>query len=235
MKKFLKFVKSTSLVLMVVIAFLGPFLIQLHWGYVYELALHITPGDHSSWLNFWGSYLGIIISVAMAFIVVKMESNQSKKLAMMNSINEINISDLREVKSLLNKYPYSGEVPEIFQMKDYLNIGVIDTDVERIKKKLIYSGTSDSSIAEYAPRKIWSISKTMMPGLYERIEPRANILCEKLDVLSEFTIEEFKKYTDEYQILLEEKILLATQKSMTKKGIILKKNGFPVVIDILMR
>lgn len=81
MKKFWEFVKWVLIVLLAVSAFLVPFLIQLHWSYPYKLALEVTPGNHSSWLGFWGSYLGVlpsgVIAAAVAGYQIKAANKQS--------------------------------------------------------------------------------------------------------------------------------------------------------------
>lgn len=233
MKKFWKLVICLLIGILAIGALVGPVLIQLHWGYPYKLALQVTPGNHSSWLSFWASYLGIIASISMAFIISKRESNQSKKLNKVNSINQINIDDLREIKSLINQYPYSGNMSKIYEFQDYIDIGIVDVEVEAIQETLFYKNTSTGIINRYEPYKIWSISKKMLPDLQDKIEPKARELCTKLDHLAEFTIEEFKKYTDEYEILLNEHVTEDSRKEYDNKNKALKESWFPRSNDFI--
>lgn len=79
MYNFFKKHPKISIILLIIIILGVPLAIQLHLGLVYKTALWFTPGDHGDWMNFWGSYLGIISSGIIAFSVAKFEINNEKK------------------------------------------------------------------------------------------------------------------------------------------------------------
>lgn len=79
----IKFLKKYEYVFYIIMmsVFIGiPILIQLHIGIVYELAKKMTPGNHSDWIQFWGSYFGFIPTGLITFMVLKFQFNRQKKI-----------------------------------------------------------------------------------------------------------------------------------------------------------
>lgn len=80
-----RFNKNSEFVLVVLlIIFIAvPLIIQMHWTPFYQFAKLLTPGDKSNWLQFWGSYLGVLPSGLIAALVagyqIKSANKQSDK------------------------------------------------------------------------------------------------------------------------------------------------------------
>lgn len=69
--------KPWSWILILFIAI--PAFLQMHWWPVYQIVVFLTPGNHDTWIQFWGSYLGVIPSGIIAYGVSRYQIEQDKK------------------------------------------------------------------------------------------------------------------------------------------------------------
>lgn len=69
--------KPWSWILILFIAI--PVFIQMHWWPIYQFVVFLTPGTHDTWVQFWGSYLGVIPSGIIAYGVSRYQIEQDKK------------------------------------------------------------------------------------------------------------------------------------------------------------
>jgi hypothetical protein len=76
-KKIIKENKPWSIVLIIFIVV--PIVIQMHWWPIYQITKFLTPGNHDTWVQFWGSYLGIISSALVAYGVARYQIQEDKK------------------------------------------------------------------------------------------------------------------------------------------------------------
>ncbi|WP_338753032.1 hypothetical protein [Leuconostoc mesenteroides] len=81
-----------------------PVLIQMHWWPIYPLVVSITPGNHDTWIQFWGSYLGIVPSGLIAFLITKQQIQFDKEQSRKKLIIESQIETLREIVFLIHKF-----------------------------------------------------------------------------------------------------------------------------------
>lgn len=95
----------------ILISFIGvPVFIQMHWWPIYPVVVFLTPGNHGNWLQFWGSYLGVIPSGLIAALVagyqIKEANKQNDKTRRQDLITMRNtkiLDYLYEIKSALSK------------------------------------------------------------------------------------------------------------------------------------
>lgn len=74
----------------VLIAFvIIPLFIQMHLWPIYQIASFITPGNRDTWIQFWGSYLGIIPSGIIASLVASNQIKESNKQSEKTRLQEI--------------------------------------------------------------------------------------------------------------------------------------------------
>lgn len=68
------FMKKNKSLFFVFIGFiLIPICIQMHWWPLYQVVIFLTPGNHDTWTQFWGSYLGFVPSGFVAYFVLKLQ------------------------------------------------------------------------------------------------------------------------------------------------------------------
>lgn len=134
MNKILKVIIRLIGVICLLIIIGIPLAIQLHWGYVYKLALWLTPGNHGNWMNFWGSYLGIISSVLVAIIVSKMEIYANNKRENERFYTNKYIEDLKSIYQDLINYKYDGSFKQIIDMDS--DIRLTEKTINHFRMKL---------------------------------------------------------------------------------------------------
>lgn len=86
-----------------------PILIQLHWWMVYDLAIYMTHGNHSDWLQFWGSYLGVIPSGLIAWLVASKQIKSDRENSKIQHIESMYLDDLRQIQKILLLHRFSGQ------------------------------------------------------------------------------------------------------------------------------
>ena len=67
------------LVLLFLVFVFLPLFVQMHFGLPYQLATSLTQGNHSDWLQFWGSYLGVIPAGLIAYAVARYQIESDKR------------------------------------------------------------------------------------------------------------------------------------------------------------
>ncbi|TOY70743.1 hypothetical protein DIS12_04615 [Leuconostoc citreum] len=106
-----KFKFTRGLVVKLLILFIAlPLVIQMHWLPFYQLAKVLTPGSSSDWLQFWGSYLGVmpsgLIAVFVASYQIESAQNQideARKEDLIIMRNTKIVDYLYEIKNALSK------------------------------------------------------------------------------------------------------------------------------------
>ncbi len=84
-------------------------MIQLHFGWLYDLAIHMTHGSHSDWLQFWGSYLGVIPSGLIAWLVASKQIQSDRENSKVQHIESMYLDDLRQIQKILLLHHFSGQ------------------------------------------------------------------------------------------------------------------------------
>lgn len=101
-KTFIQENKPWSWILILFIAI--PVTLQMHWWPIYQIVLFLTPGNHDTWIQFWGSYLGIVPSGLIAFLITKQQIQFDKEQSRKKLITETKIETLREIVFLIHKF-----------------------------------------------------------------------------------------------------------------------------------
>lgn len=128
----IKFLKKYEYVFYIIMmsVFIGiPILIQLHIGIVYELAKKMTPGNHSDWIQFWGSYFGFIPTGLITFMVLKFQFNRQKK------IDKDNFEE--QLKKQKQEFLFEQEVLKIIELQHLSidNYQILESFKGNISKK----------------------------------------------------------------------------------------------------
>lgn len=65
---------------------------------------HCLPGSNGNgdWLGFWGSYLGVIPSVLVAYLVAKLQIDANSKDTMLHHTEQLYLNNLRKLHETLN-------------------------------------------------------------------------------------------------------------------------------------
>ncbi|KAA8445031.1 hypothetical protein [Weissella paramesenteroides] len=111
MIKFLKKYWRLIIVIFLIFIFIGvPVLIQCHVAFIYNPVKKMTPGDRGDWLQFWGSYLGVLPSGVIAALVAgyqikaaNKQSNQSRQQELIMMRNSKLIDYCYEMKGVVSK------------------------------------------------------------------------------------------------------------------------------------
>lgn len=116
-KTFVRENKPWSWILILFIAV--PVALQMHLWPIYQIILFLTPGNHDTWIQFWGSYLGIIPSGIIAAMVASNQVNESNRQNEKNRIDEIN--RISQTKIVENWYKVRQSAITIKVLIDPLN------------------------------------------------------------------------------------------------------------------
>ena len=102
-----KFLRKNIWIIVFIILLLIPFTIQSNFLFFGTwLRNFIRVGNSSSWLGFWGSYLGSILTITFTYMITRIQIKETKKADYRNAIkmNELNstISLLQDAAYLQN-------------------------------------------------------------------------------------------------------------------------------------
>lgn len=108
---FLKKYWRLIIVIFLIFIFIGvPVLIQCHVAFIYNPVKKMTPGDRGDWLQFWGSYVGVlpsgVIAASVAGYQIKAankQSNQSRQQELIMMRNSKLIDYCYEMKNDTSK------------------------------------------------------------------------------------------------------------------------------------
>lgn len=109
LKRNISIIKWVSLLILLFIFIAIPIFIQLHLGWVYDLAIYVTRGNHSNWLQFWGSYLGVIPSGLIAWLVASKQIKSDRENSKIQHIESMYLDDLRQIQKILLLHHFSGQ------------------------------------------------------------------------------------------------------------------------------
>lgn len=100
------------------------------------LAPAFTPivGDNTSWLGFWGGYLGAIISASVAFIILAIQHKQNSEENEKNRKLQINVIKHQQEQTRLNS---------ITEISAKL---IVDTNLAKVAKICGYIGNVDRDV-----------------------------------------------------------------------------------------
>jgi hypothetical protein len=194
-----KFFKSHPVVSIICFLFIiigVPLTIQLHFGFMYKLALWFTPGNHGNWMSFWGSYLGIISSVLVAIIVSKMEISANNKRENERFFTNKYIEDLKSIYKDLIDYKYDGSFKQINAISD---IRLSEQSINHFKMKLFNQETFPGATIAILLRgnELYYVKGkiNMLPNSkQERFQESINKLLNDLDEIHKTDGEKFDKF-----------------------------------------
>lgn len=140
-----KISKNKSLIVLIFLFFffiIFPLLVQMHFGWPYRLANFLTQGSHSDWLQFWGSYLGVIPSGLIVYYVARIQINQQRE-----NDKELIFKPARPLFKILysNKIKYE----DISEFRTFLpeeNQQEGTFDIEYRNETVIINNLSDNSL-----------------------------------------------------------------------------------------
>lgn len=128
----IKFLKKYEYVFYIIMmsVFIGiPILIQLHIGIVYELAKKMTPGNHSDWIQFWGSYFGFIPTGLVTFMVLGFQFKRQEEA------DDKNFE--KQLKKQKQEFLFEQEVLKIIELQHLSidNYQILESFKENISEK----------------------------------------------------------------------------------------------------
>ncbi|MCC8439230.1 hypothetical protein CRI85_02560 [Leuconostoc pseudomesenteroides] len=95
---------NQKLVITLVVIFIAvPFIVQLHWRPFYQFAKLLTPGNRGNWLQFWGSYIGVVPSGLIAYFVAKTQIDGQREIDRNKQSVDLYITDLKKLNDLINE------------------------------------------------------------------------------------------------------------------------------------
>lgn len=96
------------------------------------------PGSNGNgdWLGFWGSYLGIIPSGLIAWLVATKQINSSKENEKKNYMEKLYLEDLRKIKQYVIEWGFSGSFGYPYDIKAERPKQIHESDMHRIRKVL---------------------------------------------------------------------------------------------------
>ena len=159
----------------------------------------LIPGTvgNGDWLGFWGSYLGIIPSGLIAWLVSSYQLNETNKIDRKNHIMEMYLDDLRLMRNKLLTYSFSGKWSSVY---DIPQIGIDGQEIEQIKEILLKKVTDEHG-DYYTTTEPWDI-KLLAAGLpadkQKIFEPLANSLCTDIIDFTNYKEERFNDLAKKY-------------------------------------
>lgn len=92
--------RKAKIILSAIVVFIIPLILSvfLHKG--------TTNGD---WLQFWGAYLGIVVSVAMATFLFVNENKNNLIIEQNNRVTNLYLNDLRDISSEISVFDFASE------------------------------------------------------------------------------------------------------------------------------
>lgn len=175
-----------------------PFLIQLHLHPLYNWAVVLTPGNHDTWVQFWGSYLGIIPSGLIAFLVSTSEIKASEKADRRNHILEMYLDDLRLMRNKFVQYPFKGGWPSYYFEYD---ISFEGFDIEFLQQLLLKPVADENGKKFLAtePKDILLIADGLPQDKRKLFLPLAQNLVNEINRFATYDSKEFDDLADAYR------------------------------------
>lgn len=148
---------------------------------------HKIQGD---WLNFWGSYLGIIPSGLIAYFVAKFQIADTKESDYMNHIQQLYLTDLRDIKNQLLIYPLT-EYKDLKYYKEKTTY--TKTDVNLFQKPFILEkeGFNGVKLSNDVLNNITRIVQGLPSEKREKFQYFINCLNEESKKLLRFSPSDF--------------------------------------------
>lgn len=109
--------------------------------FLLRMAIGKMSGD--AWLQFWGTYLGVIFSGLLALYISREDKKQERK----NKILDLYLDDLRTINQELSELNFDGRWSPIF----HTEIELSSEDVERIKA-IFFDTTKEFYIMKCFPK-----------------------------------------------------------------------------------
>lgn len=152
MCNFLKKYWRLIIVIILIFIFIGvPVLLQYHVEFIYDPVKKITPRDHADWLQFWGSYLGVLpsgmIAASVAGYQIKAankQSNQSRQQELIMMRNSKLIDYCYEMKGAVSKSIVVLDTR--IQLENNISLG--NQDLASIRYR--YFMLDDAKVFEYS-------------------------------------------------------------------------------------
>lgn len=180
-----------GLIVGVIIFVVGPLFVQYtHW----------LPGSNGNgdWLQFWGSYLGVIPSGLIAWLVASKQIKSDRENSKIQHIESMYIDDLRQIQKILLLHHFSGQwqfpynrqpmgsftSPEIKMFREmFLNISG-EGDKEVIKTDILFD---IRTIVDGLP-----LSKRQM------FHPIVDMMCDEILKLANYKPSKFQDMEKRY-------------------------------------
>ena len=197
-KRNISLIKWVFLLILLLLFIAIPICIQLHWGWVYDLAIYMTRGNHSDWLQFWGSYLGVIPSGLIAWLVTAKQIKSDRENSKIQHVESMYLDDLRQIKKILLVHHFSGSWQ--FPYNGPL-IGTLTSPEIRMFRKtfLNISGEGDKEVIK--TDSLFDV-KTIVHGLplskRKCIVAIVDEMCDQILKIAAYKPSEFQEMEDQY-------------------------------------
>lgn len=165
------------------------------------------PGSNGNgdWLGFWGSYLGIIPSGLIAWIVASKQIESSRENDRRNYIETLYLNDLRKIKDILLLHRFPGEWQ--FPYNGSVTVRYASNEVSMFRKmflKIRVEGDKE----EIKTDELFDI-KTIVHGLPKSkrdiIQPVVDNMCSEILCIALIKPERFKDMENQYMNLSDHK------------------------------
>lgn len=202
LKSFFEFIKKNKPWSWVFIGFLlVPIFIQVHLWPIFPVVRYLTPGNPDTWVQFWGSYLGIIPSGLIAWIVASKQIESSRENDRRNYIETLYLNDLRKIKDILLLHQFSGEWQ--FPYNGSVIGCYVSNEVSMFRKMFLkINGEGDKE--EIRTDELFDI-KTIVHGLPKSkrdiIQPVVDNMCSEILRIALIKPDRFKYMENQYMNL----------------------------------
>ncbi|AEJ31438.1 hypothetical protein [Leuconostoc sp. C2] len=190
--------KTTVIVAFIII----PFLIQIFLK-LFNLISSLNGWDislsfSSSWLGFWGSYLGIIPSGLIAWSVASKQIQSDRENSKIQHIESMYLDDLRQIQKILLLHNFSGQWQ--FPYNGPLKGSLTSPEIKMFRMTFLnISGEGDQEIIK--TDKLFDV-KTIVQGLplskRKRIQPTVDKMCDEILTLASYKPSEFQNMEERY-------------------------------------
>ncbi|MDI6572754.1 hypothetical protein [Leuconostoc lactis] len=160
-----------------------PVFIQIHWWPIYQIVVFFTPGNHDTWIQFWGSYLGIVPSGLIAYLVTRTQIDEQKKIDQQQRNREMYLNDLKKFYMLLHDMKSIINDIKTIQSDNFQIISGIPVNSDRIAK-MIYNSFNETKYGLRVHTDVYIFSKSLPTDGSQDIKNKASDLSEEIESIS---------------------------------------------------
>ncbi len=160
---------------------------------------------NGDWLSFWGSYLGIIPSGLIAWLVATKQIQSDRENSKIQHIESMYLDDLRQIQNILLLHNFSGQWQ--FPYNGLFKGSLTSPEIKMFRTIFLnISGEGDKEVIK--TDKLFDV-KTIVHGLplskREDIQPIVDKMCDEILELAYYKPSEFQSMQERYSATLSQK------------------------------